>query len=417
MKPIVDSSTYNSFLSSFPKKRLSIRTPEKNPPLDRVWNFYTQKSSFQSFQSNKSNNVTANLVTSIEETNILEANSSLSTTSAPNSNVSNTSNVNNVETKSIIQPQDVFLVEVGSQIPIVFLSGLYSTSESYYEILLSLSAKGLQIVVADLPIVDSIEELLAQFIGFCEALGFEKIHLMGAEGGAFISQFIAQERPDMIASLCIINPFISNEHIAQVNIFPELIVSLTPTVILRKILSATVPSNHIKAILEAEEQTALTNEESTATENKSLKKRIARIAKSVQFIKQMIEKTPGKELSSNINLFTRKVYNTDPNFVNQNLITIIESLDQRLLSKDILNEIRNIFPNARYASIKYGGDFPQLGNSEEVIMHVLIHLRRATQKLFEPEDQTEEDQNNEVQLEEDKQNEGVSISNEEVSVD
>lgn len=55
---------------------------------------------------------------------------------------------------------------------------------------------------------------------------------------------------------------------------------------------------------------------------------------------------------------------------------MIKVFDYCALSPHVCEEMYKLYPNARRAHLKNGGNFPYLSRSDEVNMHLLIHLRQ-----------------------------------------
>ena len=57
-------------------------------------------------------------------------------------------------------------------------------------------------------------------------------------------------------------------------------------------------------------------------------------------------------------------------------ITIIDVFDHSANSSSTRQELYKMYPNARRAHLRNGGNFPYLSRSDEVNMHLLVHLRQ-----------------------------------------
>jgi hypothetical protein len=56
-------------------------------------------------------------------------------------------------------------------------------------------------------------------------------------------------------------------------------------------------------------------------------------------------------------------------------MTFIDSQDEIALPQAVRDELYKLYPRARIAGVKEGGNFPFLSNAEEVNVHILVHLR------------------------------------------
>lgn len=50
--------------------------------------------------------------------------------------------------------------------------------------------------------------------------------------------------------------------------------------------------------------------------------------------------------------------------------------DHCALSQNVREELYKLYPNAKRAHLKSGGNFPYLSRAEEVNMHIIVHLRK-----------------------------------------
>lgn len=116
------------------------------------------------------------------------------------------------------------------------------------------------------------------------------------------------------------------------------------------------------------------------------------------FVTQLIPDTQdhqilnaGKFMSSRLNnfsheqLISRLYLNLTDNYVlPENLqsipITIIDVFDECANSENTREELYKMYPNARLAHLKSGGNFPYLSRPDQVNLHLLVHLRKFLDK-------------------------------------
>lgn len=55
---------------------------------------------------------------------------------------------------------------------------------------------------------------------------------------------------------------------------------------------------------------------------------------------------------------------------------LFQVFDRSALSQTVREETYKLYPEAKRAHLKTGGNFPYLSRAEEVNMHILIHLRQ-----------------------------------------
>mmetsp|Transcript_7850 Transcript_7850/g.29397 ORF Transcript_7850/g.29397 Transcript_7850/m.29397 type:complete len:464 (-) Transcript_7850:1794-3185(-) len=370
--PLSNSDAFISFNASFPLRRIKLQTPKLNPPVWREWEFYQSEMEGGHEPSGKGSNQQPQ-----------DAN----------------------EKNPSVTKQDVS----HHRRPLIIISDLYSTLSTFYQTILSLNAKNLpkaisHIYALSVPAVDSIEEYVVQFATFCEQMNVSRAHLlcMGPLG-CLLGQSICDSRPDLGASLMLINASgvtNTNSIWVQRNVMPELAINVAPAFILRKLVRGWGAIDrklglNLDSVDEApegmEQEEAVKWQQRRHKTKMALKKHYQLLSQSLQFVKHQLQQTSRKELAARINMLTRSVFEVERLFLDDEFITIVETLDQTMASRQDRNELQECYPNARLAQIKYGGDFPQLANSEEVLLHVEVHLRRTERMYEEREEEIERD--------------------------
>jgi len=61
--------------------------------------------------------------------------------------------------------------------------------------------------------------------------------------------------------------------------------------------------------------------------------------------------------------------------LDQTNITIIDVLDDVIIPEVVREGVYKVYPNARQATLKSGGNFPYLSRADEINMHIEVHLR------------------------------------------
>jgi len=98
------------------------------------------------------------------------------------------------------------------------------------------------------------------------------------------------------------------------------------------------------------------------------------IANAIGFMTERLHSFSQNELASRLTL------NCTPNHVRtQNLgdipITILNLWDCYSHTESVKEDFRHCYPHAKLADLKSGGIFPFLSRSDEVNLHILIHLK------------------------------------------
>uniref|UniRef100_A0A3Q1GL79 SPG21 abhydrolase domain containing, maspardin n=1 Tax=Acanthochromis polyacanthus TaxID=80966 RepID=A0A3Q1GL79_9TELE len=89
----------------------------------------------------------------------------------------------------------------------------------------------------------------------------------------------------------------------------------------------------------------------------------------------LLESLNQSELASRLTLNCQNSY-VEPHKIKDVAVTIIDVFDQSALSLEAKEEMYKLYPNARRAHLKTGGNFPYLCRSAEVNLYVQIHLRQ-----------------------------------------
>eukprot|EP01120_Amphizonella_sp_Union-15-10_P006137 TRINITY_DN1929_c0_g1_i1.p1 TRINITY_DN1929_c0_g1~~TRINITY_DN1929_c0_g1_i1.p1 ORF type:complete len:139 (-),score=39.51 TRINITY_DN1929_c0_g1_i1:71-487(-) len=91
----------------------------------------------------------------------------------------------------------------------------------------------------------------------------------------------------------------------------------------------------------------------------------------------------------------------------QEKITVLDALDEVAVPEKLREEVYKFYPHARIAQIKEGGNFPYLSRSEELNMHLTVHLRKHGYVLSNEEKRSEKleeaEESGEDEEEEDKE--------------
>ena len=94
------------------------------------------------------------------------------------------------------------------------------------------------------------------------------------------------------------------------------------------------------------------------------------------------------ESLSQSELASRLTINCSSSYVNVTqlqhyCITIIDVCDECAIAMPVREDMHRSYPNASMAYMKKGGNFPYLSRSDEVNLHLQVHLRRFERNLYE----------------------------------
>ncbi|XP_069378580.1 maspardin isoform X2 [Paralichthys olivaceus] len=204
--------------------------------------------------------------------------------------------------------------------PIIFLPPVSGTAEVFFQQLLALTGWGYRVI---------------------------SVHLFGASLGGFLAQKFAEctHKSPRVHSLILCNSF------SDTSIFNQMWTAnsfwLMPAFMLKKI----VLGNFAKGPVDP------------------------KMADAIDFMVDRLESLNQSELASRLTLNCQNSY-VEPHKIKEVAVTIIDVFDQSALSLEAKEEMYKLYPNARRAHLKTGGNFPYLCRSAEVNLYIQIHLRQ-----------------------------------------
>ncbi|BES89949.1 Spastic paraplegia 21 (Autosomal recessive, Mast syndrome) [Nesidiocoris tenuis] len=230
--------------------------------------------------------------------------------------------------------------------PLVCLPPACGTADVYFKQILGLSAKGIRVISAEHPVYWSIEEWCSGFKKLIDVLELDKIHLFGASLGGFLAQKFVEytENCPRIASLILCNTFCDTS-VFQYNEKSHLFWAL-PSMILKKMIMVNLPICHTDK----------------------------RIVDSIDFMVEKLDSLSQQDLASRLTINCINSYVNSDKLRSVEIVTIIDVFDECALSAPVREVLYKCYPQAKLAHLKAGGNFPYLSRSEEVNLHLQIHL-------------------------------------------
>jgi len=231
--------------------------------------------------------------------------------------------------------------------PLVFLHGASGTAEVFFKQLLSLGPKGYRVISVQYPGYSSYARWIRAFDTFLETINVEAMHIFGTALGGYLGQCYAVQFPKKVLSLILCTSFSDTHHYATSNPFVE-IFQWTPEFLLKRMLLSNLPDYAVES----------------------------EIANSIDFMVEQLELIKRDDLASRLTLnCTVGPFEPKNLPLDQSKITIIDVLDDVVLPEKLRNEVCEVYPNARKALLKSGGNFPYLSRADEINMHIEVHLR------------------------------------------
>lgn len=231
--------------------------------------------------------------------------------------------------------------------PLICLPGTSGTSDVYYKQIMSLSMKGYRVISVDIPRVWSHHEWVQAFEKFLDSIDVHYIHLYGTSLGGFLAQLFAQHRPRRVRSLILSNTFLETHTFSAAMPWAP-IVGWTPSFLLKRYVLIGIPKGPHEPF----------------------------IADSVDFVVSQVETLSRDDLASRLTL-TVDTASVGPLLLSDSFITLIDTNDHGAISQQLKDQVSERYPGARRAYLKTGGDFPFLSRSDEVNLHLQLHLRRV----------------------------------------
>lgn len=230
---------------------------------------------------------------------------------------------------------------------IVFLHGTSGTAASFFYQVQALGEKGYRAVSAQYPAYDSPADWCKGFDLFLDSKRCRSVHLFGAGLGGFLAQHFSARFPQRVRSLVLCNSFCTTRFFAERAGALSSVVSLTPTPLLRQ------------AVLESFPQSRMTLSAKQA----------------IDWVAQQMMEIPGNDLASRLLLNCTESC-VGAVHVEPDRIMLLESSGETMVPDPVRAELRQRYPNARFAELKASGDFPYLSGAEETTLFVEVHMRR-----------------------------------------
>jgi len=183
---------------------------------------------------------------------------------------------------------------------------------------------------------------------FLDKIAVNKVHLFGTSLGGYLAQCYAAFRPARVESLILNNAFCDTQYFTD-NAPCAAMFSVMPEFMLKRIVLSNFPTTTMET----------------------------EIANSVDFMVEQLETLVQSELAGRLTLNCAPG-NIKPGsvVVPSEHITILDTIDDVALPENLREEVYKLYPDARVAHLKSGGNFPYLSRADEVNMHLQIHLRR-----------------------------------------
>lgn len=230
--------------------------------------------------------------------------------------------------------------------PLVFIPPVSGTADIYFQLMLNLSQKGYRTLSTEHPPYWKVQDWCEGFKKLLDHYELEKVHLFGASLGGFLAQKFVEHtifRPRVV-SLFLCNSFHDTSVFSYSNTCA--IFRVVPSVILRNMVTGSLP-----------------------TENADVD-----IQNSIEFMMRKLDSLQQSDIASRLTLNCQGS-KVDGSLLQNIPVTLMDVYDDYALSYHVQELLVQLYPHAKRATLKSGGNFPYLSRSDEVTMHLQIHLR------------------------------------------
>lgn len=259
-----------------------------------------------------------------------------------------------------LNPQDWVYYDWGPRRyaePLVCLHPVIGSAESFHLQLLALADRGYRVIAPQVPVYWSAAEFCDGFHMFLDMLRIRRVHLYGGGLGAFLALQYSSRRPERVVSLALTHAFLSTSSVEHTIPYSPAVLRWLPDFFVRAAVRGLCPKGTVEV----------------------------HIAEAAEFSIQNTIAASRDELASRLAILVTPSTVVGRLHVSEDRMTRIDVVDSSLAHDTVADEeMEKALPNTRRALLKSGGDYPFLGNPDEVSMHLVVHLRRNAAPPAEP---------------------------------
>ncbi len=228
--------------------------------------------------------------------------------------------------------------------PVLCLHGLPGSAESFFLQVTSLAPRGYRVISVELAEYWSATDFCDALQAFLDTIGLSRVHLYGVGLGGFLAMNYVSRRPERVASVLLTHSWLTTEGLQLGVRYPLGVLRWLPDFLIRAAIRDTFPKSRDGAC---------------------------------EFAIRNMENAKRLQLASHIALSTAKATVVGRLHFPEERITLIDSMERsRERDIEISEETARHLPGAKCALLKTGGDLPYITVSDEVNMHIIVHLRR-----------------------------------------
>ncbi|XP_071954518.1 maspardin-like [Antedon mediterranea] len=244
--------------------------------------------------------------------------------------------------------------------PLVCFPPASGTADIFFKQILGLTAKGYRVIAMEYPVLWSLDDFCESFRKLLDHMRLDKIHIFGASLGGFLAQKFAEYtyRSPRVHSIILCNSFVDTDCFQQSQSATTYWV--LPGFLLKKMVMGNFSSTTLPD---------------------------ADIVNSIDFMVERLDSLGQSELASRLTINCASSY-VEPQKLKDLYVTLIDVFDNCAISQNVREEMYKCYPDAKRAHLKSGGNFPYLSRSDEVNLHIQIHLRVFLNTKYSARDPT-----------------------------
>ncbi|XP_028411696.1 maspardin-like isoform X2 [Dendronephthya gigantea] len=249
--------------------------------------------------------------------------------------------------------------------PLICLPPVSGTADVFFKQILSLTSLGYRVIAVEYPVYWTYAEWVEGMKKLLDFLKLDKVHFFGASLGGFLAQKFAEvtSKSPRTCSIVLCNSF------GDTTVFENTSVAY---------MYWAMPGFYLKKMV---------------MENFTTKEVDPDIADSIDFMVENLDGLERSSLASRLTLNCLSSY-VEPQKIANIPMTIIDVFDECALSDQVKESLYKLYPHAKRAHLKSGGNFPYLCRSSEVNLYLQIHLRqfaRTRYSAVDPEGAADEE--------------------------
>lgn len=258
---------------------------------------------------------------------------------------------------------------------LIFLPGATETADVFYKQILELS-KSYRCISVFWPDYWSIANFNFGFRTFLESLNIKRAHLFGSNLGGFLAQKFASSLHGRNRVLSIIlystwidtNVFRRSGAASFFWMMPKL-----------ALITTVLPTNNYQDLHNQQSTVSIKNRNSnhrTATMSRQVMNSTASRdeLRAMSFMSDRLKGMSQSELASRLTLNYTSDYVNPTHMPSNIFLTIIELFDRYDLNNTVHLGLHKLYPNAKVALLKSGGDYPYLVRAADVNIHITTHM-------------------------------------------